>query len=261
MNDQDTVGNNQAMTKPREVFGLWRLYFLACLCLISCFLVFFSPSFAFAQDAGYGRFIGETIRYDVRGLGVKQADATMTLQGRTTIDGREAYLILFQAQGSNFLDAEKIYADHEEFFPLRIERDLNIFGSIEKIVEVYDQDQHTVTITKTTKAKPQPQVLVLTKEDKIDNIYCFIYRYRLKGSFRLGSSLRMNLPTKDVSVRIAKKMPLSVAGKDFQTFFLETVPSQYRLWFDDSPDRLPLRIDKPAMIGGTSMIMTEYKKK
>lgn len=220
-----------------------------------------ASSGALAQQSGYDRFIGEVIGYDVRSLGVKQAEAVLEIQGRANVSGRDVYVLSFQAKGSNFFDSEKIYADQKDLFPLRVERDLNIFGSLEKITEVYDQEKFIVTITKTTKDGSRTENIVLRKKARIDNIYCFIYRYRLLGDFKIGSSLRLNLPTKDVSVKIAKKTTLDAAGKTFSAFFLETVPSQYRMWFDISKDKLPLRIDKPAMVAGTSMIMTSYTHK
>ena len=232
-----------------------KIYSLIVL-LFGVFL--FVQPLAFAQDAGYEQFLGEIISYDVRSLAMKMADARIELKGLVNIDGRDAYLITFEAKGSNFFDSEKIYADTKDLYPLRVERDVTYLGSIEKIIEAYDQDKFVVTITKTTQAKPTPENSVIQKKGKIDNLYCFIYRYRLMGNFQLGSSLRLNLPTKDVSVKIVKKMNLDAAGKTFTTFFLETTPAQYRLWFDTSKKKILLRVDKPAMVGGTIMIMNNY---
>ncbi len=228
--------------------GIWSLVILSSL----------SP--AFAQDASYDQYIGEMVRYDVRSLAMKMADAHIELKGKVDLDGRKAYLITFEAKGANFYDREKIYADIKDLYPLRIERDVNYLGSIEKITEVYDQDKFVVTVTKTTKAKPQPEMIILKKKARIDNLYCFIYRYRLMGSFRLGSSLELNLPTKDVSVKIVKNTKIKIADRMYNAFLLETTPAQYRLWFDTSQERVLLRIDKSAMVGGTSMIMTKYEK-
>jgi len=230
--------------------------------LVMIILMLLGVSFsAFAKEVSYDQFIGETVRYDVRSLGMKMADAFIELKGLVNVDGKDAYLITFEAKGSNFFDNEKTYADVKNLYPLRVERDVTYLGSIEKIVEVYDQDKFTVAITKTTKAKPKPENFVITKKAKIDNLYCFIYRYRLSGSFQLGSSLRLNLPTKDVSVKIVKKVNLDAAGRSFETFFFETTPAQYRLWFDTGKQKMLLRVDKPAMVGGTSMIMTDYRYK
>lgn len=230
--------------------------------LIIVFLAgtFCFPLFAFGQKAGYEQFFGEVISYDVRSLAMKMADAHTELKGRVDLDGRKTYLIVFEATGSNFFDKERIYADPEDLYPLRVERDVTYLGSVEQIIEIYDQEKFTVTISKTTKAKPEPESLVIQKKGKIDNIYCFIYRYRLTGDFKIGSSLSLNLPTKDVSVKVVKNTTLDAEGNHFNTVFLETIPSQYRMWFDVRKRKVPIRIDKPAMVGGTIMVMKGYKK-
>jgi len=234
------------MKKTPFVIGIFLTVFL------------FAKPLAFGEQASYEQFFGEVIGYDVRSLAMKMADARIELKGLVKIDGREAYLITFEAKGSNFFDNERIYADTRSLYPIRVERDVTYMGSVEKIIEIYDQQRFSVAITKTTKARPQPENFVIQKKGKIDNIYCFIYRYRLTGDFKIGSSLQLSLPTKDVLVKIAKTMTLDAAGKTFDTFYLETVPTQYRLWFDISKHKIPLRIDKPAMVGGTSMIMNNY---
>ena len=225
-------------------------------------LIFLGVGTAFAQEKtdSYDQFIGEVVSYDVRSLAVKQADANLEFKGLVEVGGRKAYLITFEAKGFNFLDIEKIYADKETFYPLRVERDLNIWGVAEKITEVYDQQNFIVTVTKTTKANSSPQVLAIQKKEEIDNIYCFIYRYRLNGDFKIGSSLKMNLPTKDVSIKIVKKTALEVGEKMLDTIFLETTPAQYKIWFDVGSEKIPHRIDKTAMVGATSMIISNYSK-
>lgn len=255
--------NNKQMTRkknirrPNELFCLLALAMRASF--ICCLLFIFSPS-AFAQTSGYDQFLGETVFYDVKSLATKQADASLEFKEKVMINGHEAYLILFKAKGPMITDEEKIFADTEDLYPLRIERVVHYLGSQERIIETYDQDKHTVAVRKTTKAKPAAETFVLKKISKIDNIYCFIYRYRLRGDFKIGSALQMYLPTKDVSIRIMRAEPLKAAGQTYNALFLQTLPRQYELWFDAGAEKIPLRIDKPAAIGGTSMIMREYKK-
>lgn len=217
-------------------------------------------AFAQASDSSYDQFNGEQITYWIKSLGVNQGDATLSFDGTATINGQEVYLLTFKATARNFLDVEKIYADKKDFYPVRVERDLNIWGSKEKITESYDQTKFIVTVEKRTESSPNPEKTVIKKEGRIDNIYCFIYRFRKNKIFDIGNSFKMNLPTKDVSIKIAKKTNLKIDGKSYETYYLHTVPTQYQLWFDTLDDVIPLRIDKPAVFGGTSMVMTGYKK-
>ncbi len=229
--------------------------------LFISFLLLFVCTNVNAQDTKgltYDSLKGEQIDYHVRSLGMHAANAILTFEGKATLEGKEVYLITFEAKGSNFLDSEKIYADSETLYPIRVVRDLNIFGTKEKIVESYDQKKFVVNIEKKVKGK-KPEKTVIQKKGKIDNIYCFIYRFRINGKFKIGNSIKMNLPTKDVSVKIAQKKKMKAAGKVYPVYYLHTVPSQYKLWLEADNVKIPIRIDKPAAIGGTSMRMDKYK--
>lgn len=226
---------------------------------LALIIILFSPSHADQQDL-YSSFVGEQITYRIKSLGVHAANATLSIEGTEMINGQEAYVLMFQAKALNFLDIEKIYADKQTFYPLRVERNLNIFGSKEKIVESYDQEKFVVTIEKKVEGKKKSEKNIIKKKGKIDNIYCFIYRFRANEEFKIGKSFEMNLPTKDVSIKIAKKTKMKAGKKTYEAYYLQTVPKQYRVWFDASSDKIPIRIDKPAMIGGTSMVMTKYEK-
>ncbi len=229
--------------------------------LFSIFLVIvlFSPSYADQSDL-YDQFIGEKITYRIKSLGVHAANADLSFEGTAKIDGQDVYLLTFHAKGANFLDIEKIYVNKQDFYPVRVERDLNILGSKEKITESYDQENFVVTIEKKVEDKEKAEEKVIKKTGKIDNIYCFIYRFRAEEEFEIGKSFEMNLPTKDVSIKIAKKTKVKALKKVYEAYYFQTVPRQYEVWFDVSSDKIPIRIDKPAIIGGTSMVMTEYKK-
>lgn len=237
--------------------------------VVVLFLIFLSAGTSFAQEnsaSPYAKFIGESINYDVQKLVPKAALAKIEFKGLVPIDGRELYLITFEAKGFKMFDIEKIYADPQTLYPVHVERNLNVsvmgFGGFDgKIIESYDQQKYTVTVTQFPTDGSKPQPIILQKSGPIDNLYCFIYRYRLRGDFTFGTSLKMNLPTKDVSIRIVKKMPISAARKVYDTFFFETVPAQFRIWFDAEGTHVPVRIENPALIGGTIMVMSGYSQK
>lgn len=236
--------------------------------IIVVFFLLLIAGAAFAQETApsYDQFIGETISYDVQKLVPKAALAKIEFKGLVPLEGRELYLITFEAKGFKMFDIEKIYADPKTLYPVHVERNLNVsvmgFGGFEgKIIESYDQQKHTVTVAQFPSDGSKPAPIILQKNGPIDNLYCFIYRYRLRGDFTLGTSLKMSLPTKDVSIRILKKMPMKVLKKTYDTFFFETVPAQYRIWFDAAGTHVPVRIENPALIGGTIMMMSGYEKK
>ena len=138
-----------------------------------------------------------------------------------------------------------------------VKRDLNLWGKKEKITETYD-GQGTIKIVKDANGKITAQEI--KKNGTIDNIYCFIYRFRMKNQFSLGESLVMNLPTKDIKIKLVKKMKLKAASKMYDTFFMQSDPKQYMVWFDAGENKIPIRIDGSTGLGKTSMVMREYKR-
>ena len=94
----------------------------------------------------------------------------------------------------------------------------------------------------------------------LDNIYCLIYRYRRQGSFQVGDKLVMNLPTKNVEMELKKNAHLKILGKTVEAFYMESSKSEYKVWFDNSENKVPLRIDGALGLSKTSMILVEHSQ-
>lgn len=214
-------------------------------------------------NQGYGAEIsgmpfqpGEKITYAIKKYGMKAGEATLLFSGPVQLQDKKTLQIIFTASALNFYDQERIYVDSMTFRPIRVERDLNIWGKREKIVEDYLPGQGRVRITKAANGKTTEQTI--TRPGQLDNIYCFIYRYRTQGGFQTGETLTLNLPTRDVVIALVGKNNLKIAGKKFTAFFMESQPKMYSIWFDSSNQKIPLRIDGTVGFGNTSMIMTKY---
>ena len=198
----------------------------------------------------------ESITYAIKKMGVKAGEASLVFGGETEVQGQRAYLINFRASAFNFLDEEKIFLDTQNFLPIRVERNV-VWGKKEKITEQYDQKKYEVRIVKTARGKTTEQVI---KKDKpMENLYGFIYRYRKEGKFTAGDTLQMNLPTKEVTLKLVKKDKMKLDGKEQEIYFMESDPAQYKVWFDASDKKVPLKIDGAVGFGSTSMVMREYK--
>jgi hypothetical protein len=201
-------------------------------------------------------FEKETIRFAIKKLGVRAGEASLSYEGLTELDGKVLVLIVFRAQGMKFFDEERIYMDPQTFYPLRVERSVNVFGKKENIVEIYDPVAGQVRIVKDVKGSVTEQVFSGTPP--LDNIYCFIYRYRQKGKFAIGDSLTLNLPTRQIQIHLVETATLSLNGKKHEAFFMESEPRQYRVWFGSDSKKIPLRIDGAVGFGQTSMMMVEH---
>ncbi len=135
---------------------------------------------------------------------------------------------------------------------------MNIFGRKEKIWEKYAPQEEKVYITKETNGKKTVQIL--EKKGRVDNIYGFIYRYRLYGNFKIGEIMDIRLPTKDLKIALRKRVHCVAGGKKYDSFYMEIRPSQYKIWFDSGAKKLPLRISGAIGLTNTSMIMTGHEE-
>ena len=194
----------------------------------------------------------ETIYYSIRQMGF-DGQATLTMVGPKDYKDHKTVLIVFKANGTNFSDEEDIYVDPSTYKPLFVERnfDLSIFGH-GKNLEEYVPSQGEVLITKTEGNRVTRQVI--KKEGSIDNIYGFIYRYRKEGSFKTGDILNMTLPTRDFKIRLVDRAVLKIGEKAYDSYYMQSQPNGYKIWFDASEHKWPLRIS--GMIGFINSVMT-----
>ena len=199
---------------------------------------------------------GETIQYDIKKLKMRVGQASLTFHGLMSLEGQSALLITFTSEGLKFFDEEKIYVDPRTFLPLRVERDLNIFGKKEKIVEHYNGREGTVRIVKTARGKTTEEVI--KRSVPLDNIYCFIFRYRITGKFTPGEAFQIHLPTKDVQFHVQNPRELQVGENKIPAHYLQSDPAQYRVWFNKGGHKVPLRIDGAIGFGNTAMILRSY---
>ncbi len=198
---------------------------------------------------------GEKVHYNILQMGIKVGEATLTFVGTETHQNRSTVLVVFHAQGINFFDQENIYLKPQDFKPLFVERHLNIFGNKETIVEEYTQGH--VKIIKTSDGKTIQQMI--DKDGWMDNIYAFIYRYRRWGKLQMNEHIDLHLPTKDIKIGLIKQDWLWVAGKNYNIFYMESDPAKFRIWFDSSNKKLPLRISGAIGLANTVMTMTGYE--
>jgi hypothetical protein len=201
---------------------------------------------------------GEVIRYSVKQAGIKAGEATLEFKGDTYRDGKKYALIVFSSKGFNFRDEENIFLDPETWLPLLVVRDLNIFGSVETIMEEYDQKTGMIKVTKT--AKDGTTVRMLDKPGPIDNIYAFIYRYRMNGTFARDEKIDLKLPTLDISMLQVKDVEFNAAGKMYKAALMRSVPSKYSIWMDKGDKRFLLRISGSVGITNTVMTMIGYEE-
>ncbi|HLF18033.1 MAG TPA: DUF3108 domain-containing protein [Candidatus Omnitrophota bacterium] len=220
-----------------------RISFLALIVLLS------SSSFAAV-------FVpGETITYQIKKANLTVGKVIVRYHGITPLEGRDYILVTVDTAALRMRDTEKIYLDPQSFYPAIIERDIDMWGKKESITERYREDGY-VRIIKVAKGKRE--AFEIKKPQRLDNIYAFIYRYRVSGQFKPGEKLEMTLPTKDVMIGFAGREKIEAVGQEHETYYLEGNDKDYQIWFDTTERRIPLRIKGSVGFGKTSLVMESY---
>ncbi|MBF0511061.1 MAG: hypothetical protein HQL13_01890 [Candidatus Omnitrophica bacterium] len=217
---------------------LWTLLF-CCL---------FVPSLVFA----------ETIHYTIHQLGFN-GKASLTMAGPKEFKGYKTLLIVFRAKGTNYSDEEDIYVDPKTYKPLFVERDfnLNIFGQ-GKTLEDYVTTKGEIHITKKDGDRVTEQII--NNVGAVDNIYGFIFRYRKEGTFKTGDHINMTLPTRNLEFKFIGHQPLKINGKYYDSLYMQSEPVRYKIWFDSSAHKWPLRITGSYGFINSVMTMTGYEE-
>ena len=208
------------------------------------------PSFVLAAEPAFKA--GETIHYAVKQGFLKVGNATLEFKGKSDLDGKNLSLIIFTAKGIGFFDEERIYIDPVSFLPFKVMRTLDIPGERSKIQEEYFSDQDLIQVTKDMGGKITVQKIA--KKGAVDNIYGFIYRYRLKADLKNTDVFDVRLPTLDLKIKKVKEVEFNVGAKMYPAALMKSVPEKYSIWFDLSEKRFPLRI--AGAIGMANTVMT-----
>ena len=219
-------------------------------------LTLFLPCYVFADDVSLPFKKGETITFKIEQMKVKAGEAKLSFEGLHEIDHKTVYLVIFKSNGLNFYDEEKIYLDPQTFRPFKVLRDINIWGKKEKITEDYLPQEKKIRITKIAGQKTTTEELPMPQE--VENIYGFIYRYRHSGSFKLGDEMQIPLPTKNIKIKVAKKITIKIMGKELDAFYLDSDPAKYKIWLGTDAGHRPLKISSSVGLVNTVMVMTDY---
>ena len=75
----------------------------------------------------------------------------------------------------------------------------------------------------------------------------------------MGDKISMTLPTRDIVIQLMKTTKIKVARQQYDAYYMESNPAQYKVWFDSSPQKIPLRINGAVGLADTAIIMTDYQ--
>ena len=190
---------------------------------------------------------GEKIVYRLSYKGLKIGKAELTFHGERRLGKEEVYLFTFYTNSLYFKDLEKIFANKDNFLPLKVERKIRGLSSLPtKIEEEYDQDNFRVKIRKKTFFFTRK--FTIEKSSPIHNAILLSYLYRKKKEFRAKEEFLVNLPTRSFKLVFKGKERVSTPLGEFLAYLFEG-DSSFKFWLKDDEKRIPLKIEIPKLLG------------
>ncbi|MCD6539204.1 MAG: DUF3108 domain-containing protein [Candidatus Omnitrophica bacterium] len=211
----------------------------------------YSESFLLAEN--YPFKPGEKIVYRLNYKGIKVGKAELTFHGEEKLRNKEVFLVTFSTQSLYFKDLERIFADKENFLPLRVERKIRGLAAFPTTIEEnYDQENFKVRIRKKTLFFSKN--FVIDRDSPINNAVLLSYYYRKKKEFKLGEEFLITLPTKSFKLIFKGREKVSTPLGEFWAYLLEADSSCFKLWFKDDEERVPLKMEVPEFMGYSLVI-------
>lgn len=208
-----------------------------------------------AAEETFSGFVGEKITYDVKLGRLTIGEAHFVHQERTLLEGRPVNLMVFSTRVKYFNDVERIYSDPESFLPVRVERTVRMWPSLETIVESYNQAAFTLNIAK-TKGKATKELLI-RKTGAIHNAVLLPYCVRAMPHLEVGWSMPVRLPTQEFVVTLVAKEEVTVPAGTFKAFRFMSSPEKFEIWITADQQRIPVKIVGTSGLGYT-LLMREH---
>ncbi len=187
-------------------------------------------------------FKGEVVSFGVYSGGIfKVGSGRLELKGLVEEEGEACQHVDFKVSSFSVDDHEVIIGRHDFSLPVRVVRDIRVFGRDEDIVERYSPDGRRVVIDKRVR-DGESEETVIDSEQPLGNVLLLIYRLREDPDLAVGREYDINLPTTRFKLVVKEKKPLKVPLGRFDAFYIESEPKKYRIWLSADPRRLPLRI-------------------
>jgi hypothetical protein len=213
---------------------------------ISCIAICFLGLSAFAETI-QERFKGkDELNYEVFLNGIPCGTTQWQYVGKKQLENKEADVLAVISdtkilQFLNLVGKENVFLDSKTHLPLRVERDLVVFGKKEFIEEIYNQEEGYVKIVKTTGKKIKEEIL--HRDRPIYNILTLLYFFPQDIDLKKGEVFFFSLPTQRVEIKVFAPRQLSTKKGKKDTFFLVGKGAKrFNLWLDKE-NRLPLRLE------------------
>ncbi|MBM3250580.1 MAG: hypothetical protein FJZ09_07090 [Candidatus Omnitrophica bacterium] len=220
--------------------------------LIPVFFILLSGNASSGQDLHSGAV--EKFEYLVRYNGMKVGKVEVEYLSRTgavkagqeiiSLNSDVRILKLFSLKSR-----EKFYIDAQTYFPRKVERDLELLGGKEKILEEYNQKKGLVRMIKTADGSTKEELI--RQQPPIHNITALLFFFPRDVALKEGSSVYFNLPNRRLEMKVVRCKDKTCAAAN-KVFLLEAPAKKIKLWLEGEK-RVPLRIEFPSFLGRISI--------
>jgi hypothetical protein len=241
------------------------IYFYFSLSFICLFLLGLPFNLYPSQIKGQRFKDFKEIKYNISFNGIPSGYVVWSYLGKEVVGNRQVYVLSVKSDTNilKFLDlvsSEKIYLDCETHLPVKVKRDIKMFGDKEIIREKYNQKEGKVTLTR----EKNDQIVkeeIYEQDVPIHNILDLLYFFP-KGinlEEKQGKWMSFNLPNQKVQIKFHSQRKVKVAGKVREAYFLVGKGARrFNLWLS-LDDRIPLRLDFISLLGKVIIRREEVK--
>jgi hypothetical protein len=195
--------------------------------------------------------VGERIEYNVKLGALKLGESVFTQVKGEMVGGMPADVFIFETKLFRFSDTEKIFANPENYLPLRVERDIKAWPKKEKIVEEYDQKACAVVVSK------NGERVEIKSSGPLQNAVLLPFSLREYGRIGPGWSNEVNLPTQKFLIRFDGEEKVQVPAGEFTAYHFRSEPDKFEVWVTADESRIPVKIRGTGALGYT-MFMSDY---
>ncbi len=190
----------------------------------------------------------ETLIFNAYSNGIMSGEGRLVYHGVTELDNGRLQRVTLSVQALSMKDDEEIFGSEDFSAPVKVIRQVRVFGRDESIVETYAPDRKSVVIEKSVNGEARP-ALTLKTDYELGNLLLMLYRIRSSKEMNIGDSYRFSLPTQEFDLFIKAKRRVKVPMGTYDAFILESRPSKYVIWISVDEERIPLRIKGMVPLG------------
>jgi len=258
------------------------------MCVL-CFTLFLTPAIVYATDppsppavaslafesspAVAPLFVGESLMFEVRWMGLLAGTANMDVSAKTTRDGRDVYHIRMLAETSPFFswfyqvrDSGETYVDVRELYPWYFHLDQREGSRVMKRTVAFDQHRGVALYTK-NQDRPEAVAVPLGVHDSLSSFYSL-----RTVPLHVGQSIHLktfsNGRIYDVEVQVIRREQVEAYWGPVETLVVRPLmrfedvlrqKGEVLIWVTDDERRLPVRMRTAIKVGSIEATLVDAR--